>query len=139
MSGDALRRLMHSREPGSGIGPPGGDDDGDEISAPSFGFLRGIRDRAHFFEIRHRDGKVTAFTYSWLDRAEFDPSEGITLHFGRNQVKLEGRNLNLEVRPHVTLFGSILRHRVPWVQEADEPAAMSAPRGEVVIERVIVQ
>ena len=126
MSSEAIRRLIHSREPGNGMGPPGGDDD-EEISAPSFGFLRGMRDRASMFEIRHRDGKIDAFTYAMLDRAEFDPSEGITLHFGRSQVKLEGRNLNLEIRPHVTLFGSILRGKVPWVAEADRPAA-PAPR-----------
>ncbi|MGD9721486.1 MAG: hypothetical protein AB7O59_09775 [Pirellulales bacterium] len=74
-----------------------------------------------------------------LDRAEFDPSQGITLHFGRSQVKLEGRNLNLEIRPHVTLFGSIIRGKVPWVCEADEPTAYGAGREDVVIDRVMIQ
>ena len=32
-------------------------------------------------EIRHKDGRVTAKGYSWLQSAEFDPSEGITLNF----------------------------------------------------------
>lgn len=139
MSGEALRRLIHGREQGNGIGGPPTDDDDESLAAPAFGFLRGIRDRALMFEVRHRDGKVTAFTYSWLDHAEFDPSEGITLHFGRSQVKLTGRNLNSEIRPNVTLFSSILRHRVPWVSESDEPAAYGAGREDVVIERVIIQ
>lgn len=139
MSSEAIRRLIHSRERGNGVGPPGGDDDDEDVSAPSFGFLRGIRDRATMFEIRHRDGRITAFTYSWLDHAEFDPSEGITLHFGKSQVKLEGRNLNFEIRPHVTLFGSILRAKVPWICEATESASLIAGRGDVVIERVLIE
>jgi hypothetical protein len=48
---------------------------------PGFGWLRGIRDTAIMFDIRHRDGHITAFNYNVLDRAEFDPSEGITLKF----------------------------------------------------------
>jgi hypothetical protein len=138
MSSDAIRRLMMSREPGNGVGPPGGDDD-EDFSAPAFSVLRGMRDRAGMFEIRHRDGRIDAFTYAMLDRAEFDPSEGITLHFGRSQVKLVGRNLNLEIRPHVTLFGSILRGKVPWVAEADRPAAYAAGPDDVVIERVVIE
>ncbi|MBX9791384.1 MAG: hypothetical protein K2Y37_20885 [Pirellulales bacterium] len=140
MSGEALRRLIHSRERGNGIGPPGGDDDDENFAAPAFGFLRGIKDRASFFEIRHRDGKVTAFTYSWLDQAEFDPSDAsITLHFGRNKVKLCGRNLNSEIRPNVTLFGSILRGKVPWVSESGQADMLTVGREDVVIERVMIQ
>ena len=33
----------------------------------AFGWLRGIRDRAIMLEIRHRDGRVPAFGYAWLD------------------------------------------------------------------------
>lgn len=138
MSGEALRRLIHSREPGNGIGPPGGDDD-EDFSTPAFSVLRGMRDRASMFEVRHRDGRIDAFTYAMLDRATYDPSEGITLQFGRTKVKLEGRNLNLEIRPHVTLFGSILRGKVPWVCEADEPTVYGAGREDVVIDRVMIQ
>ncbi|HUY87562.1 MAG TPA: hypothetical protein VMV10_02390 [Pirellulales bacterium] len=71
-----------------------------------------------------------------LERAEFDPSEGITLRFGPQKVKIAGRNLNGEVRPHVRLFAGIVRHRVPWIQEADQAAAMEAGRGATVVERV---
>jgi len=36
----------------------------------------------------------------------------------------------------VRLFSGIVRHRVPWIQEADEPAAMAAGRGAVVVEGI---
>jgi hypothetical protein len=101
--------------------------------------VRGIRDTAIMFEIRHRDGHITAFNYNVLDRAEFDPSDGITLKFAGAQVRIIGRNLNIEARPHLRLFEGITRHRVPWIQVADEPTAMEAPKGATVIEDVEVK
>lgn len=102
----------------------------------SFGWLRGIRDRAIMLEIRHKDGKISAFGYAWLDSAEFDPSEGITLRFSGKTVKIAGRNLNGEVRPSIRLFDGIVRHRVPWIQEAATAAVLEASRDTVIIEQV---
>ncbi|HWB12739.1 MAG TPA: hypothetical protein VG826_26170 [Pirellulales bacterium] len=31
-----------------------------------------------------------------------------------------------------------MRHRVPWIQEADQPAAMAAVKGSVVVEAIKV-
>ena len=106
----------------------------DDLGA--FGFLRGIRDRAIMLELRRRDGSVTALGYAWLSKSVFDPSEGITLHFGAETVKISGRNLNSEIRPNVRLFAAIVRHRVPWVQEADEPTALTSSRNALVIEGI---
>ena len=106
----------------------------DDLGA--FGFLRGTHDRALMLELRHKDGTITAYTYAWLSKTRFNPSEGITLHFGAETVKISGRNLNAELRQHVRLFSGIVRHRVPWIQEADEPSAMEAPKSAVVIERI---
>lgn len=102
----------------------------------SFGWLRGIRDRAIMLELRRKDGSVTALGYAWLERAEFDPSEGITLRFTGQTVKIIGSNLNAEARPHVHLYDGIVRHRVPWLQEADEPSMLAAPKGSTVIEQL---
>lgn len=102
----------------------------------SFGFLRGVRDRAIMLELRKKDGNVKALGYSWLSQADFDPSIGITLHFGSQQVKILGRNLNAEHRPNVRLFAGILRHRVPWIQEADEHAEMKSGDHDCVIETI---
>ncbi len=80
-------------------------------------------------ELRHKDGSVSAFSYAWLERAEFDPSEGISLHFAGKTVLITGRYLNAEARPNVRLFAGIVRHRVPWIQEAGGPTAMVAANG----------
>jgi hypothetical protein len=102
----------------------------------AFGWLRGVQDRAIMLEIRHKDGRITAKGYSWLQSAEFDPSTGITLNFSGETVTIEGRNLNAEARPNVRLLAGILRHRVPWIQEADGAAVMQAAKDAVVIEEV---
>lgn len=103
-----------------------------------FGWLRGMRETAIMLEVRHRDGRLSAFNYATLDRAEFDPSAGITLHFGAKTVKIIGRNLNAEARQNVRLFNGLLRRRIPWIQVADEPTALKAPKGTTIIEDVEV-
>jgi hypothetical protein len=90
-------------------------------------------------EIRHKDGRVTAKGYSRLQSAEFDGSNGITLNFSGEAVTITGRNLNAESRPNVRLFAGILRHRVPWIQEADGAAVLQAAKDAVVIESVTVK
>lgn len=118
--------------------PPAGDaidvDAVDDLG--SFGWLRGIRDRAVMLELRKKDGNVLAVGYGWLERVEFNPSDGITLSMVGQKIRIQGRNLNAEVRPLVRLFEGITRHRVPWIQEADEPTAMEADAAAMLIEKI---
>ena len=106
----------------------------DDLGA--FGWLRGTRDRAVMLELRKKDGNILAVGYAWLDKAEFDPSQGITLHLGGHKITIRGRHLTQEVRPNVRLFQGICRHRVPWIQEADEPAVMEARNQGVLVEEI---
>ena len=106
----------------------------DDLGA--FGWLRGTRDRAVMLELRKKDGNILAVGYAWLDKAEFDPSQGITLSLGGHKIVIRGRNLNQELRPNVRLFQGICRHRVPWIQEADEPAIMEAQNQGVLVEEI---
>jgi hypothetical protein len=109
----------------------------DDLAA--FGWLRGVRDRALMLELRHKSGDVTALGYAWLEKTVFKPSEGILLYFSGGMVKITGRNLNAELRQGVRLFAGILRHRVPWIQEFDEPAIIRAEKGATVVERIEVK
>lgn len=106
----------------------------DDVGA--FGLLRGIHDRALMLELRMKDGNAVAFNYNFMQQASFDPSEGITLHFGGKSVKIVGTNLGIEVRPNLKLFQAIIRHRVAWIQECDAQAALSAPAGSLVIDNI---
>lgn len=102
----------------------------------SFGWLRGIRDRALMLQLRKKNGNIEAPSYGLLERAEFDPSEGITLHFVGQTIRIRGRNLNKELRPSIRLFEGITRHRVPWIQEADETTVLAASKQQTVVESI---
>ena len=105
----------------------------------SFGWLRGVRDRSLMLEFRFKDGTTTALGYAWLERADFNPSEGITLNFTGRTVTIKGQQLNGERRPNVRLFAGIVRHRVPWIQEAAGAQLMEAPKGATLIETIKVE
>ena len=99
----------------------------------TFGWLRGIRDSARMLELRKKNGNIVAIGYGWLERAEFNPSEGISLTCLGRTIRIRGRNLNSEIRPGVRLFAGIVRHRVPWLRESDEPDVMEAgPEAPVI-------
>lgn len=105
----------------------------DDLGA--FGWLRGVKDRAIMLELRNRDGHIIAFNYSWLERAEYDPTTGIILRFGRHEVRITGTNLDKEIRPQVQLFSGIVRHRIPWVQEENQLALSGS---KLQIERITI-
>jgi hypothetical protein len=136
MSGDEILRKYVSRSAGAGQeGDADSDLDGTE-DLFAFGWLRGARDRAIALEMRKKDGHILAINYSWIERFEFEPSEGITLHAGGQKIYMRGRNLNAEVRPNLRLFTGLCRHRVAWVLEADRPAKLRADGTATVIEQI---
>jgi hypothetical protein len=106
----------------------------------ALGWLRDVQERAVMLESRHKDGRITGKGYSWLQSAEFDPSSGIRLNFSGETIRITGRSLNAEARPNIRLFAGILRHRVPWIQEADGAAVIEAAKDalEVVSKYPIV-
>jgi hypothetical protein len=132
MSDNVLHRYMKSKadEPTEGVL----NDNEEEEDLGSFGWLRGVKERAVMLEFRSKDGRTTALDYGWLRKVEFDPSTGIALHFDGQAVRIVGRNLNAEVRPNVRLLRGLLAHRVPWIQEASEASLMRAGEQSVVIE-----
>lgn len=103
----------------------------------SFGFLRGVKDRAMMLEFRLKDGNSVAFDYGWLRKVEFNPSDGLVLHFGSTDtVRIIGRNLHRMTATNAHLLRGILGHRVPWIQEASEPDILKAADDATVIEQI---
>jgi hypothetical protein len=130
-----LQRYVTGRESRVGMNAEHAEADAcDDLGA--FGWLRGIRDRAVMLELRRKDGSIVAIGYGWLERVEFDPSEGITLSAGGQKIRIKGRNLNAEVRPSVRLFEGIARNRVPWVREADTATCMAAGDKDTIVDSV---
>jgi hypothetical protein len=83
-----------------------------------------------------KSGEVVAIAYSWIERVEFNPTEGITLHVHGDKIRIKGRNLNAEARPEIRLFQGIARHRVAWVQEADRPGTMNSSETTAIVEKI---
>jgi hypothetical protein len=137
MSDDILRKYM-GRNNGRLTSELDSDSDSDGTQDIDglFGWLRGVRDRCITLELRKKDGRILAVSYGWIDRFEFEPSEGITLHFGGRHLTIKGRNLNAEIRPLVRLFSGLCRHRVPWIAEADLPAQMKAAPTATIVEQI---
>jgi len=130
-----LQRYTSRQEEGvAGHGAAGDSDSMDDLGA--FGWLRGIRDRAVSLELRRKDGSILAVSYGYVEKAQFDPSEGITIFAGGQKIRIKGRNLNTDIRPAVRLFDGLARHRVPWLRESDRESAMNAPETAVVIESI---
>ncbi|MBE7506225.1 MAG: hypothetical protein HS101_08050 [Planctomycetia bacterium] len=133
---DSLIDRLVSRELATGPNGHERDDETDIADLGTFGFLRGSRERATMLELRKKDGNILAVAYGYIDKAEFNPSEGITLHLAGHKIRIKGRNLNVEAMPKVKLFEAITRHRVPWLREADEPGLLTACEKEAVIESI---
>lgn len=110
-------------------------DPGEAENLGCFGWLRGTRDRAIMLELRRKDSHVLAVGYAWLEQVEFEPSAGITLHLPGRKIRLEGSGLNSEARPSLRLFDGIIRHRVPWIREADHSERLQPDR-PVIVERI---
>jgi hypothetical protein len=125
-------RLIEDR-----LDPTPSPDSGGVDDFHSFGWLRGIRERATMLELRKKSGDVIAIGYSWIERVEFNPTEGITLHVHGDKVQIKGRNLNAEVRPEVRLFQGIARHRVAWVRETDRPGRLKVGEEATIVEEIV--
>lgn len=121
-------------------------DTGDQLDPDSsevddfgaFSFLRGVKDRAVMVEFKLKDGNSIAFDYSWLRKVEFNPSVGLTLHFGSDVVRIVGRNLHRPTRTNVELLRGIHAHRVPWIQEASEPDLLNSKADATIIEQITI-
>jgi len=103
------------------------------------GLLRGVAERALMLEFRFKTGNIVALGFAWLEKAEFDASEGITLHFVNAKVQLKGRNLRQPLRGNTRLFDGIIRHRIPWVQECDRTGAALVDEAAPIITEIRIQ
>jgi hypothetical protein len=102
----------------------------------AFGLLRGRTDRAEMLELRKKTGNIRAIGYGWIQKVDFDPSAGITLHAGEEKIRIKGRNLNVVARQQTSLLGGIIRHRVPWIAESDQSTVLQADKNSLVVESI---
>ncbi len=135
MSDSVLKRYTGPRSPLGAREDPFdiGDDPVDDIGC--YGWLRGMRERSPMLEFRRKDGRSVAYDYALLRKVCFDPSEGITLQFDGETVRIEGRGLADEPTPGIQLLRGIQNRRVPWVRELGEAELLVAAESDTVVER----
>jgi hypothetical protein len=106
-------------------------------SLAAFGLLRGTHHRAEMLELRKKTGDIRAIGYAWIQKVDFDPSGTITLFFaGDETIRIKGRNLNAVASQQMSLLGGILRHRVPFICEADQSTALQSDNHSIVVEAI---
>ena len=89
-------------------------------------------------ELRKKDGNIIAIGYNWLERVEFDPSDGITLHLGGQKLRIKGRNLMTRFNRMSGYSKRSSGTRLPGIQETDEPFASHAGRTATVVEAIVL-
>ena len=136
MKDSILKRYMLTDPQAEKPGGVSGEDSEEVEDVGFFGWLRGTRDRAVMLELRKKDGSVVAYDYAILRKIEHDPSQGVTLHFSGEAVKITGRNLKEDVKPGVSLVRGLLWHRIPWIREASDAENLKAGEAAIVIERI---
>ncbi|WP_169974008.1 hypothetical protein [Tautonia rosea] len=136
MNDSILKRYSGTRGPILPGRDPLDDDDPQVDDLGCYSWLRGLRERSTMIEFRLREGRSVAFDYTLLRKVIFDPSEGITLKFDGETVRIEGRNLAAESTPGVQLLRGIQNHRVPWIREMGEAEQVAAAEVATVVERL---
>ncbi len=117
--------------------------DSEEDACSAFGYLRGVRDRAFFLQLRFHNGNSDFFPYSWLGPFRHNPSAGLLLKFTGDVLTLvliRGSNLDgLVNRGSVNLTDrGLQRQRISWIREMDELELRKAKPGEPTIDRIEV-
>jgi hypothetical protein len=142
-----LRQMSTGRPgdaaPGTKVMPISPATDEEECETTSFGYLRGVQDRALNIEFRRTvDGDEVSFPYALLAVSRHNPSLGIQMLFTGPElylVILRGRNLNTVFKGMSLYDRGLLRQRVTFVREATREESRLLPETTCVVEKIEIQ
>ena len=84
-------------------------------------------------DLRLLDGTIESFAYAYLTRVKFVPEDLIAMRFGKDEVRVSGKNL-------YRLFETITEQRTRFIQEgADGEEGLKAADAAHVDEIVITE
>ncbi len=123
---ERLKGILHPEEPAAAPLPKK-EAEAEEVEAScgSFGYLRGLHERADAVEFRFRDGNSIWLSYALLGAWKYNPSQGLLLRFSGDLlylVLIRGSNLDQPLNEgaiNLTQAG-LQRHRVVWIREMSE-------------------
>jgi hypothetical protein len=80
-------------------------------------------------DLRLVDGTIESFPYAYLTRVRFSPDDTIAMRFGKDEVRVMGRNL-------YRLFETITEQRTRFIQEGADGEEGLKPVDAVHVERI---
>ncbi len=83
-------------------------DDSDDIRY--YGIEPQIASRALMFELRTKDGKRKAYSYSYMTEADYEPELGIKINVSDVVIIIKGRKLD-------EIYSYLISNRLTYVQE----------------------
>ncbi len=83
-------------------------DDSDDIRY--YGIEPQMTSRALMFELRTKDGRRKAYSYSYMTEADYEPDTGIIINVSDVVITITGRNLD-------EIFNYLVANRLTYVQE----------------------
>ena len=83
--------------------------------------------RAAMFELRTKDGRRKAFSYSHITEAEYDPEGSIIIQVLDVTVTIKGRSLE-------DVFGYLVANRIKYIQE--DFSGMDSEESKLFIESI---
>ena len=113
-------------------GPDEDEVDDESAGYRAFAIARGVRPFVPMLELRFANGNAKAFEYSFLEQADFNPSQGIRLKFSNALVTIRGTNLS-------PLFAGIVRHQARWIREASPNEDFLLPAAATIVSAINVE
>lgn len=92
----------------------------------AFAISKQANQRAEMLDLVFKDGRRKSFSYSHLYRAEYDPQNGIELHFSDHVVRVQGLRL-------LDGYRRLLSYRVIKIEQADSPTVRLLEQHGVVV------
>ena len=80
-------------------------------------------------DLRLMDGTIESFPYSYLARVRFSPEDTIFMRFGKDEVRIMGRNL-------YRLFETITEQRTRFIQEGGDGGDGLKPADAPHVDRI---
>lgn len=98
----------------------------EETEYIAFAVNKQANQRAEMLDIVFKDGCRKAFSYSHLYRIDYDPQDGIELHFSEHIVRVQGMRL-------LRGYRRLLTYRVIKIEQADGPTSKLAANDEAIV------
>ena len=87
--------------------------------------------QSSMLDFRLVDGTIESFAYAYLTRVRFVPGDRIDMRFGRDEIRVKGRNLS-------RLCETITEQRTRFIQEGSEGEEGIKPSEAAHVDEIVI-